>query len=142
MVRSTKKTRRVPDTYLQLVNEFPLKSIHNDKELAAAQKMIDKLLKRGPLDAGAEDYLDALSDLVVIYEDEHIKFDDPSDAEMLSHLMEAKGVNQVQLAKETRIGKSTISEILAGKRKLTRKNVAKLCAYFGVVQGVFSLDLD
>ncbi|MBX3415045.1 MAG: helix-turn-helix transcriptional regulator [Pirellulales bacterium] len=104
--------------------------------------MIAKLLRRGPLDPGAEDYLDALSDLVLIYEDEHIKFDDPSDAEMLGHLMEAKGVNQVQLAKDTGLGKSTISEILAGKRKLTRKNVAKLCAYFGVVQGVFSLDLD
>ena len=39
-------------------------------------------------------YLDALSDLVAAYEDEHYPIEPASDADMLRHLMEAKGVTQ------------------------------------------------
>ncbi len=37
---------------------------------------------------------------------------------MLRYLMEAKGVTQAQLSRETTVPKSTISEILAGKNFL------------------------
>ena len=68
------------------------------------------------LDDGEEMYLDALSDLVASYEDEHHAIGPASDADMLRHLMDAKGVTQSQVSQETGIAKSTISEVLAGKR--------------------------
>ena len=51
---------------------FPLASIKSDKQLAAAQEVMDRLLAKGELDEGEEMYLDALSDLVATYEDNTI----------------------------------------------------------------------
>jgi HTH-type transcriptional regulator/antitoxin HigA len=118
------------DSYLELVMAFPLASIKSDEQLQEAQKVMDDLLARGGLDDGEDMYLDALSDLVAAYEDEHYAIEPASDAEMLRHLMEAKGVTQAQLNRATMIPKSTISEILAGKKPFSRQMIRKLADYF------------
>ena len=79
------------DSYLELVTAFPLASIKSQKHLAEAQKVMDRLLAKGKLDQGEEMYLDALSDLVGTYEDEHHPIAPASDADMLRHLLDAKG---------------------------------------------------
>ena len=86
-------------------------------------------------------YLDALSDLVAVYEDEHHRIGPASDADMLRHLMDAKGVNQAQLSRDAEIAKSTVSEILAGKKSFTRKIIRKLADYFSVDVSVLSANL-
>jgi antitoxin component HigA of HigAB toxin-antitoxin module len=90
------------DSYLKLVTAFPLASIKSDEQLGEAQKVMDQLLARGELKRGAELYLDALSDIFAAYEDEHHAIAPASDADMLRHLMKAKGVTQAQLSRETR----------------------------------------
>jgi HTH-type transcriptional regulator/antitoxin HigA len=82
---------------------------------------MDQLLAQGELKGGEEMYLDDLSDLVAAYEDEYHAIEPASDADMLRHLMEAKGVTQSQLSRDTSVPKSTISEILAGKKPLSRQ---------------------
>ncbi len=109
------------DSYLKLVMVFPLASIKSDEQLQEAQKVKDQLLAQGELKGGEETYLDALSDLVATYEDEHYAIEPASDAEMLRHLMEAKGITQAQLSRDTTAPRSTISEILGGKKHLSRK---------------------
>jgi HTH-type transcriptional regulator / antitoxin HigA len=104
------------DAYLELVLAFPLCSIQSDEHLDEAQQVMDRLLAKGKIDDGEEMYLDALSDLVAVYEDKHHAIEPASDAEILRHLVEAKGVTQSQLSQEAGIAKSTISEILAGLR--------------------------
>jgi len=126
------------DSYLQLVAAFPLASIKFDEQLREAQQVMDRLLAQGELDHGAETYLDALSDLVATYEDEHYPIAPASDAEMLRHLMEAKGVTQAQLSRDTAIPKSTISEILAGKKPFSRQLIRKLASYFNVDASVLA----
>ena len=120
------------DSYLKLVMAFPLASIKSDEQLQEAQKVLDQLLAQGQLKGGEETYLDALSDLVATYEDEHYAIEPASDADMLRHLMEAKGVTQAQLSRETAVPKSTISEILAGKKHLSRQMIRKFADYFRV----------
>jgi HTH-type transcriptional regulator / antitoxin HigA len=120
------------DSYLKLVTAFPLASIKSDEQLQEAQKVMDQLLAQGELKGGEEMYLDALSDLVATYEDEHYPIEPASDADMLRHLMEAKGVTQAQLSRETAVPKSTISEILAGKKHLSRQMIRKFADYFRV----------
>src|SRR5262249_52524339 len=83
-------------------------------------------------DDGEEMYLDALSDLVAAYEDEHYAIEPGSDADMLRHLMEAKGIAQAQLSRDAAIPKSTISEVLAGKKPFSRQMIRKLADYFKV----------
>ena len=126
------------DAYLKLVMAFPLASIQSDEQLQEAQRVMDRLLARGELNGGEEMYLDALSDLVATYEDEHCAIELASDADMLRHLMEAKGVTQAQLSRDTAVPKSTISEILAGKKHLSRPMIRKFAGYFGVDASVLA----
>src|SRR4030088_636018 len=87
----------VRHSYLRLVMDFALASIKSEEQLLEAQKIMDQLLAQSELAVGEEMYLDALSDLVAAYEDEHYAIEPASDAEMLRHLMGAKGVTQTQL---------------------------------------------
>ena len=129
------------DAYLELVRTFPLASIRSEKHLCQAQKMMDGLSAKVPLSAGEIVYLDALSDLVAVYEDQHHSIDPASDADLLRHLMEAKGVSQIDLHRQTEIPKSTISEILSGKKPFSRAVIRTLAAYFNVRPGVLANNL-
>ena len=120
------------DAYLELVLAFPLASIKSDEHLAAAQEVMDRLLAKGELEDGEEMYLDALSDLVGACEDEHHAIGPASDAEMLRHLMEAKGTTQAELSRDTKLAKSTISEVLAGKKPFSRQMIHRFADYFKV----------
>ena len=61
-----------------------------------------------------------LSDLVESYESETIPMRPVGDAELLRFLIEQKGVTQTAAAAGACIAESTISEVIAGKRKLNR----------------------
>lgn len=129
------------DAYLDLVLAFPLSSIRSDEHLHEAQTVMDSLLAKKKLDDGEMTYLDALSDLVSVYEDEHHAIEPASDADMLRHLMEAKGVTQAQLSQEAGIAKSTISEVLAEKKPFSRQMIRKLAEYFKVEVRVLTSNL-
>ncbi len=129
------------DSYLYLVLNFPLASIRSEEHLDAAQEVIDRLLVQGKLTGGEVLYLDALSDLVAAYEDEHHAIQPATDADMLRHLMEAKGVTQAQVSQDAGVSKSTISEVLAGKRPLSRKMIRKLADYFLINVSVLASNL-
>jgi len=128
------------DRYLELVRQFPLRPLHSEAELDSAVKVINSLLDRDQLDADEDDYLDVLSDLVEKYEFLHHPIESVSDAEMLRHLIEARNLSQAQVATDTGISESTISEVLAGKRGLSRRNVGLLARFFRVSPAVFSFD--
>jgi HTH-type transcriptional regulator/antitoxin HigA len=97
---------------------------------------VDRLSSQAALDEGQTMYLDALCDLVETYEQEHCPVEPASDAEMLRHLMEAKGVTQAQLSAGAGIPRSSISEVLSGKKSFTRQMIHKLADFFGVDPGV------
>jgi len=129
------------DSYMELVLAFPLSSIRSEQHLTEAQRVMDGLLARRSLDDGEETYLDALSDLVGVYEDQHHAIELASDADMLRHLLEAKAITQSRLSHETAIAKSTISEVLAGKKPFSRQMIRKLAAYFRVDTSVLASNL-
>jgi HTH-type transcriptional regulator / antitoxin HigA len=120
------------DSYLELIVEFPLASIRSQDHLHAAQAVMDRLLTHGEMNDGEALYLDALSDLVATYEDDHYPIAPASDAEMLQHLLDAKGLSQADLHRETGLPKSTISEVLAGKKPFSRRMIRKLAEFFKV----------
>lgn len=126
------------ETYLRLVTAFPLASIQSDEQLDEARKVMDGLLARGKLDGGEEMYLEALSDLVAAYEDEHHPIEPASDADMLRHLMEARGITQAQFARDIAVPRSTLSEILAGKKPFSRGLIRKLAGYFQIDASVLA----
>ena len=129
------------DSYLECVLAFPLTTLSSDDHLQAAGEVMDHLLAQGKLDRGQQSYLDALSDLMASYEDEHFPIEPASDADMLRHLLEAKGVTQAQLSKQTGLAKSSVSEVLAGKRPFSRQMMRKLADYFMVDVSVLAANL-
>ena len=99
--------------------------------------MIDSLIIRGKLERGEQEYLDVLTDIVEKYETENCPMSPVSDADMLRHLIEARGITQAKLSADVDIPMSSISEFLHGKKKLTRRHIGILAEYFGVDPGVF-----
>ena len=126
------------DRYLELVRQFPLRPLRSDADLDAAVAVIDSLIDQDELSAPEQDYLDVLGDLVKSYEDKTIPIKGVGDADMLRFLIEQKGVTQAETAKGAGIAESTVSEVLAGKRKLNRAQVGKLARYFHVAPGAFA----
>lgn len=128
--------RSLPDTYFELVKQLPLTRIRDDDHLEAASEMIDRLLQE-ELDEGAEEYLDALTDMVEAYEENHVPIPDASEADVLRVLMQSHGLSQQKLAKAVGIAQSTISAVLSGERQLTKAHVVKLAGFFGVAAATF-----
>jgi HTH-type transcriptional regulator / antitoxin HigA len=115
----------------------PLRPIRTESELDEAINMANYLIDRPQMNADEKDYLAVLGGLIEEYETEHIVFPRRPPSAILGHLIEAKGVTQAQAAKDCRIAASTISELLAGTRKMNRNHIAKFAAYFHVGPGVF-----
>ena len=132
MATATKRAKAVRDRYLEWIQEFPLRPIRSDGELGDALAVIDRLLDQKRLLREERDYLDVLSGLVTRYEKEQHPMSPVSDGEMLRHLIEAKNVTQVQVARSTGIAESTISAVLTGNRRLKREHIEKLARYFHV----------
>lgn len=126
------------DAYLDLILRFPLRPIRSEEELEEAIQVMDSLVDREKLLPEEKDYLDVLSDLVERYETETHPIDPVSDDVLLRHLMEAKQVNQSEVARGTGIAVSTISEVLAGKRAFNRAQIGKLADYFRVGPEAFA----
>ncbi len=130
----------LPEGYRKLVFQFALRPIQSDADLDRAIAVVDTLLDRDDLDAGEQDYLDVLGDLIERYEDRTDPPRDVSDAGLLRFLVEQRAVKQVELARATGIAESTISAVLTGKRTLNRPQIGKLASYFHVSPGVFAFD--
>jgi HTH-type transcriptional regulator/antitoxin HigA len=125
-----------PDTYFELVKQLPLIHIRNKKQLGAALRMVDRLL-RDELDDGQDAYLDALTDLIETYERKHVVIPDASEADVLRVLMSSNGLSQSTLAKRVGISQSTISAVLNGTRSLTKSQIESLSKCFHLSPAAF-----
>jgi lambda repressor-like predicted transcriptional regulator len=74
-------------------------------------------------------------------DDEHHAIAPASDADMLRHLLDAKGISPAELSRQTGIAKSSVSEILAGKRPFSRQMIRKLANHFRVDVSVLAANL-
>ena len=137
---SRKKTKvraaAIPDSYWALVKWHPLRSIRTESDLDAAQVIIDTLL-REHLEEGSQAYLDALSDLVMVYEQEHHAVTALSPHELLAHMLEERGMSQADLARTTGLAKATVSDLATGKRPFTVNQIHTAANIFGLPGTVF-----
>jgi antitoxin component HigA of HigAB toxin-antitoxin module len=66
------------------------------------------------------------------YEQEHYPIGPADDAAILWGRLDAMGITQARMARDTGIAESTISAVLHGSRKFTRAQIAKVAAYLKV----------
>jgi HTH-type transcriptional regulator / antitoxin HigA len=139
MSRTSVHSRLITDQYLELVKEFPLRPIRSKSEYRDAGKIIDRLAVRdeGTLSPGEQDYLETLSLLIEDYDRKHLPPETPADPiETLKFIMEESGMTVSALGKVLG-SKSVASEVLRGKRSLSKANISKLAEYFRLDVSVF-----
>ena len=133
-----RRSRRANPSYLALVAAYTIHPIHDDNDLEDAVEILRKLLaRRKPLSPQERDYADSLGHEIERYEDATCPIASVSEAGMLRHLIEARGITYTEVARGAGIAVSTISEILAGKRELNRTHIKKLATFFQVSGSVF-----
>jgi HTH-type transcriptional regulator/antitoxin HigA len=130
----------LPQSYLALMGEFPLRPIRSGAEYDRAAKIVHRLaMREGKLDAGEEAYFEVLEALVERYDTDHFAIDaqDVSPTRVLQMLVEDAGISVTELG-QLLGSKGAASELLSGKRKEPSKaQIAKLCARFKVDASAF-----
>ncbi len=124
------------EEYLALVRAFPLVSIRDDAHLADALAVLDRLIDQPTRSAAEEAYLGALTDLVETYEHAHVVIPPTSGVEALRSLMVENGLTQADLVPLFG-APSVVSEVLAGKRRLSLTHIRRLSAHFGLPADIF-----
>jgi HTH-type transcriptional regulator / antitoxin HigA len=122
------------DSYLKLVNEFPLRPIRTDAEYKAANAVIERLAIRGEndLDAGEQDYLDGLDEFISSY-DRRVLTDRPrrgTPRQRLRSLIHDSATTPRDLERILHCSHSLVSLLLAGKRELSKDNIRALAKHF------------
>lgn len=90
------------------------------------------------LTAAEADDLAVLSDRVAPYEAMTHAIPLPSDADLLQHLLDARGVTPPEVAQATGIGAAPLAAGLAGTHHLTREQIDTLARYFQVASSVLA----
>ncbi len=132
----TEKTKSI---YLSLVEAFPLRLIQSDKAATKANQVLRELLLSKPvLNAGERAYVDALTVLIHQYESgrRSAELSHASAREILRFLMEETGMNISDLGRL--LGHlPTASQVLSGKRELSKHHIQLLARHFNVSTDLF-----
>jgi HTH-type transcriptional regulator/antitoxin HigA len=131
-------SKPLPKTYAELVRMLPPRTIHDDVDLDNVTEVIDRLAVLDHPTKDQADYLDTLSTLVVAYENLHhsLEVSHLSPLETLKFLLKERNMSGSDLGRilgQRQLG----SAILRGDRQLSKSNILKLAAYFGVSPEVF-----
>src|SRR5438477_7803307 len=138
----TATTKRSPtlvsDEYLDLIRRLPLRPLRSDADLKHAGRVLDELVGRANLSPGERDYMEGLARFVRDYEAEHIRhrLKKLKPIELLKHLMQENRMNTSDLGYILG-SRGLASEVLNGKRGLSKTLIAKLSRRFGVDAAVF-----
>ncbi|MEL0590771.1 MAG: transcriptional regulator [Planktothrix rubescens PR222] len=126
----------VSNGYIELLTNFPPRPITSEEELELTQNMIDKLLDQGKLSQDEKDYLNVLGALVYEYEQQQEPIPDIYGVELLKSLIEDNELRQKDLVSIFKT-ESIVSDILNGKRELTKRHIEELAQFFHVSPAVF-----
>jgi len=126
--------------YLELIDDFPLRPLRSKAAYKRAMVAADRLAVRDEksLTADERDYLETLALLIESYENLHegIDLSRLRPADVLRHLMDERDMTVTDLGKV--IGsKGVASEILSGKRDLSKSHMMTLARHFAVEPAVF-----
>lgn len=134
------KRREPTESYWALCRRFPLRPITSATELDQATAVIDELVDRGfdNLDPGETDYLDVLSELSEVYDEELHPLEPVSDGEMLEFLCDQHQATRIAVAEATGIATTTLSAVVQGKKEFTRDQIRRLCEFFHTTPEVFA----
>lgn len=131
----------VTEKYKALVERFPLVPIRGDDHLDQAHEVAQLLMMREePLSFDEREYLEVLLSEIGKYEKKHhdLVVQDLAPNVLLQSLMKDHGLKQVDIQAILGVNSSgVISEIVSGKRELTKEHCVKLGNHFKLTPAAF-----
>jgi antitoxin component HigA of HigAB toxin-antitoxin module len=124
----------VPDTYMKLIREFPLRRIKTAAGYTEAKKLLLRI-GRGQADRGAAEYLDVLVDLIADYEKRARQVIDTSKisaADLVRHRIQERQLSIGSLARRIDMSQSNLSEMLSGRRGWSKTAIRGLSSYLNI----------
>jgi HTH-type transcriptional regulator/antitoxin HigA len=126
----------VEKDYIKLTKRLPLVSIRNDAHLREAGAILIELSGKD-MTVGERDYFRVLSNLVGVYEDKRFPIPAITPVEAFQFLMEENGLSRAEMGEIIGSRQNRVTEILNGKRELSKEQIARLSARFRVSANLF-----
>ncbi len=117
--------------YRRLLTKYAPQPIRSQQDYNRALAQLEELMTPQP-EMAESMLIEVLSTLVEAYESRELPLPKVTPAAMLQHLLAERAVRPAELARQTRIPPATISNVLAGRRNISRQNAVRLGDYFGV----------
>ena len=125
-----------PQAYTQLLALYQPKIIKTEEENDRAIALAEELEHRTNRTLEEDTILELLVTLIEKFEAEHYPIPEGTPHQMLLHLMEASGIKQENLVGV--IGsRGVVSEVVNGKRSISKAQAKALAAMFSVDVGLF-----
>ena len=128
--------------YQSLLLDFTPRPIRTDAEYRRAMRRIDRLMKAEKLSRAEGQLLELLATLAEEYESNEYPTPKVSQAGLLGHLIDARGITQAELARQTGVPRSVITNVLKGRRGISQANIVRLARYFHVSPAAFIESAD
>ena len=126
-----------PQKYGRLLSKTLPTVIKTEEENDRAILLVEKLLEKGDKISLEENaLLDLLWSLIADFEEKFYQPRDASPKEVLIELMNARGLKQTDLA-EVIGSKSRVSEIISGKREITKTQAKAIASFLNVSAELF-----
>lgn len=122
--------------YRQLVAEALPRVIHTEAENERCIAELETIHSRERLSPEEEQLAELLALLIENFEDQHYQLKAAEPVEIVRELMEANGLKQADLL-DIFGTRSIVSEVLSGKRELSKTHIEKLSQRFHVSPEVF-----
>src|SRR6266850_5666885 len=138
MERMKRAVRRIdPTRYRRLLSQTMPVVIETEAENQRMLAIVEKLMDKGEtMSAEEETLLKLLARLIEDFEERYYHPPDATPLEILQHLMEARGAKQTHLW-EVFGSKGIASEVLNGKRGISKTHAKALAEYFHVPADLF-----
>ncbi len=130
----------VTQKYRDLIEHFPLVPIKNDAHLDKAHAVAQGLmLRKKPMASDEKQYLEVLLDEIEKYERKHhaLQIEEMPPHKLLQSFMKDHGLRQVDMQVILSTSSGVMSELVSGKRELSKEHCVKLGQHFKVSPAAF-----
>lgn len=127
-----------PKKYTRLANRIVVKAIDTEEEYDHMVAAVERLIDKGEEGLSPEEsaLLETMAILVQAYDDRHHPLPSAAPNEMLAYLMESSGRTGKDLLPVFGT-RGRLSEILSGKRSISKEQAKKLASVFKVTVDLF-----
>ena len=136
-LNASRERQQLISAWTLIKNATGIGPIRSQADYEAMRTLADQLVDQVDAQVGhpLSDLLDVVLELMESWEDDNIRVQEQSPKDMLSYLIKANGLKQTDLANI--VSQGTLSNILRGKREISKQLAKKLAERFSVNVSVF-----